>query len=183
MKKSFLFLAEGFEEVEALAVVDVLRRGNVDVETVSVSEGLEVVGAHGIPVKADRLLKDVVGGEADFLILPGGLPGAQNLADCRELTGWLQRHFDLGGNVAAICAAPALVLGNLKMDRKYKMTCYPGFDAYLEGAEYTGNMVEIADNFILGKGPGAASAFGFAILEKFAGAEKAQEVKSGMLMA
>ena len=76
MKKSFLFLAEGFEEVEALAVVDVLRRGNVDVETVSVSEGLEVVGAHGIPVKADRLLKDVVGGEADFLILPGGLPGA-----------------------------------------------------------------------------------------------------------
>lgn len=183
MKKSFLFLAEGFEEVEALAVVDVLRRGNVDVETVSVSEGLEVVGAHGIPVKADRLLKDVVGGEADFLILPGGLPGAQNLADCRELTGWLQRHFDLGGNVAAICAAPALVLGNLKMDRKYKMTCYPGFESYLPNSDMREDGVVEDGNLITGKGPGFAVCFGLAILKKIVSEEAAKEVAAGMLLA
>lgn len=183
MKKSFLFLAEGFEEVEALSVVDVLRRGNQEIETVSVSDRREVVGAHGIPVKADCLLKDVEGSEADFLIFPGGLPGAQNLADCRELIEWLRRHFEQGGNVAAICAAPALVLSQLKTGRKYGMTCYPGFESHLPDADMREDGVVEDGNLITGKGPAFAVAFGLAILAKCASRSVADEVAAGMLLA
>lgn len=182
MKKSYLFLAAGFEEVEALAVVDVLRRGNQDVETVSVNAERVVTGAHGISVKADCMLKDVLGSEADFLILPGGLPGAQNLADCRELVDWVQRHLNEGGNVAAICAAPALVLGKLTTGRKYKMTCYPGFESYLPNAEMQKGGVVEDGNLITGKGPAFAVCFGLSILKKCASEELMDEVAAGMLL-
>ena len=110
MKKSFLFLADGFEEVEALGVVDVLRRGTIEVKTVSISDKKEVTGAHGVPVMADLLLSDVKEEEAEFLICPGGMPGAKNLGDCTALVQMIQKHFDKSGYVAAICAAPALVI-------------------------------------------------------------------------
>ena len=160
MRKSFLFLADGFEEVEALGVVDVLRRGTIEVKTVSISDKKEVTGAHGVPVVADLLLSDVKEEEAEFLICPGGMPGAKNLGDCTALVQMIQKHFDKGGYVAAICAAPALVLSKIKMNKRYTMTCYPGFEEYLPGAEmqphgvvvdgnvaYTGG-VNLADEYI-----------------------------------
>ena len=107
MKKSFLFLADGFEEVEALGTVDVLRRGTVEVKTVSISGKKEVTGAHGVPVFADLLIDEVKEEEAEFLICPGGMPGAKNLGDCPALVQLIQKHGDKGGYVAAICAAPA----------------------------------------------------------------------------
>ena len=183
MKKSFLFLAEGFEEVEALSVVDVLRRGNVDVETVSISGEREVAGAHGIPVKADRLLSEVKGTEAvEFLICPGGMPGSKHLAECQELVDWLQRHFDKGGNVAAICAAPALVLSRLKMAGGRKMTCYPGFEGYLPDADTRPEGVVEDGNLITGKGPAFAMRFGLAILKRCVSEKAAEEVAAGMLL-
>ena len=115
-----------------------------------------------------------------MIVLPGGLPGATNLDAHAGLDAWVRSFASAGKPLAAICAAP-MVYGKRGLLKGKKATCYPGFDKFLEGAEYTGNMVEIADNFILGKGPAAAYMFGFAILEKFAGAAKVAEVKDGML--
>ena len=182
MKTVYLFLATGFEEIEALTIVDMLRRAEIDITTVSISRNLQVEGAHGITVTADCTWVELSTEDADWLILPGGMPGTKHLGECKPLVSLLQRQAAANKNIAAICAAP-MVYGKRGLLKGKKATCYPGFDKFLEGAEYTGNMVEVVDNFILGKGPGAAPAFGFTILEKFAGAEKALEVKKGMLLA
>ena len=182
MKTVYLFLATGFEEIEALTIVDMLRRAEIDITTVSISRNLQVEGAHGITVTADCTWVELSTEDADWLILPGGMPGTKHLGECKPLVSLLQRQAAANKNIAAICAAP-MVYGKRGLLKGKKATCYPGFDKFLEGAEYTGNMVEVVDNFILGKGPGAAPDFGFAILEKFAGAEKVLEVKKGMLLA
>ena len=182
MKTIYVFLAEGFEEVEALTPVDVLRRAGLPVKTVSITGVLTVNGAHGVPVVADMVFEEVKEEDAEMIVLPGGLPGATNLDAHAGLDKLILSFANAGKPLAAICAAP-MVYGKRGLLKGKKATCYPGFDKYLEGAEYTGNMVEVVDNFILGKGPGAAPAFGFAILEKYAGAAKAQEVKNGMLIA
>ena len=182
MKTIYVFLAEGFEEVEALTPVDVLRRAGLPVKTVSVTGVLTVNGAHGVPVVADMVFEEVKEGDAEMIVLPGCLPGATNLDAHAGLDKLIMSFAAAGKPLAAICAAP-MVYGKRGLLKGKKATCYPGFDKYLEGAEYTGNMVEVVDNFILGKGPGAAPAFSFAILEKYAGAEKALEVKKGMLLA
>ena len=180
MKSICIFLATGFEEVEALFPLDILRRGGLNVKTVSVMGEPTVVGAHGVPVTADCLIEDLKEEDIEMIVLPGGLPGATNL-DAHTGLDVLVRSFAAAQKpLAAICAAP-MVYGKRGLLKGKKATCYPGFDKFLERAEYTGNMVEIADNFILGKGPAAAYMFGFAILEKFAGAAKVAEVKNGML--
>lgn len=183
MKKSFLFLADGFEEVEALGTLDVLRRGGVDVQSVSVYDYREVKGAHGIVVAADLLLKEVKEEEADFLIFPGGMPGAQNLSECSLLMEMLKSHFGKKKPIAAICAAPALVLGKLPLDKKVRMTCYPGFEEFLPNIEVRKEGVVEDGNIITGRGPAYAFAFGLAILSYLTGSEqKAQEVAEGMLL-
>ena len=171
MKSICIFLAEGFEEMEAMFPLDILRRGGMDVKLVSVTGEKAVRSSHGVTIMADALFVDV-----------RGLPGATNLDAHAGLDKLILSFANAGKPLAAICAAP-MVYGKRGLLKGKKATCYPGFDKYLEGAEYTGNMVEVVDNFILGKGPGAAPAFGFAILEKYAGAAKAQEVKNGMLIA
>ena len=182
MKAICIFLAEGFEEMEAMFPLDIMRRGGLNVKTVSVTGNKTVVSSHRVPVVADELIENLSEEDIEMIVLPGGMPGATNL-DAHAGLDKLIRNFAAAGKpMAAICAAP-LVYGKRGLLKGKKATCYPGFDQYLEGAEYTGNMVEVTDNFILGKGPGVAPAFGFAILEKLAGAEKVQEVKQGMLMA
>ena len=104
--------------------------------------------------------------EAEFLICPGGMPGAKNLGDCTALVQMIQKHFDKGGYVAAICAAPALVLSKIKMNKRYTMTCYPGFEEYLPEAEMQPHGVVVDGNVITGKGPAYAFKFGLAILEQ-----------------
>ena len=181
MKTIFVFLAEGFEEIEALTPVDVLRRAGLSVQTVSVMGGQVVTGAHGVPVLADVLFADIHSEDAEMILLPGGLPGATNL-DAHE--GLSQLILDFAKEekpLAAICAAP-LVFGNRGLLQGKKATCYPGFETYLKGAEYTAALVEKDGNFITGKGPGAAMEFAFAIVEKYCGIDKVNELKQGMML-
>ena len=183
MKVSYLLLAEGFEEIEALATTDMLRRAGMEIKTVSISPKLEVKGAHDIIVRADMTFDTQTISDAQWIILPGGLPGAKHLEEYAPLIEMLKKRAASGENIAAICAAPALVLGKNEILKGKRATCYPGFEKYLEGAEYTAALVEKDGNFITGKGPGAAMAFSFAIAEKYVGAEKVTELKQGMMIA
>lgn len=177
----YLFLANGFEEIEALTTVDVLRRGGLQVKTVSIDEKKTIEGAHGIPVSCDTLFEDLSFTDATMLVLPGGMPGATNL-DKHEGLRKLILQFDAAHKpLAAICAAP-MVYGNLGILKGKKATCYPGFEEYLEGAIYTAIPVEQDDNIITGNGPGAAMLFAFTILEYFCGKDKVRELKTGMMI-
>lgn len=175
-------MAEGFEESEALLPLDILRRGGMDVKTVSVTGDKIVTGSHQVSVVADVLFEEIKEEDVEMIVLPGGLPGSTNLDAHAGLDKLVKSFAAQSKSLAAICAAP-LVYGKRGLLKGKKATCYPGFDKFLEGAEYTGNLVEVADNFILGKGPAAAAPFGFAILEKYAGVEKVNEIKKGMLFA
>ena len=181
MKTIFVFLAEGFEEIEALTPVDVLRRAGLPVQTVSVMDEQIVAGAHGVPVLADKMFAEINPEDAEMILLPGGLPGATNL-DAHEGLGQMIQDFAKEEKpLAAICAAP-LVFGNRGLLQGKKATCYPGFETYLQGAEYTAALVEKDGNFITGKGPGAAMEFAFAIVEKYCGIDKVNELKQGMMI-
>ena len=182
MKSICIFLAEGFEEMEAMFPLDILRRGGMDVKLVSVTGEKAVRSSHGVTIMADALFENVSEEDVEMIVLPGGLPGATNL-DAHEGLGKLIMTFaEAGRPLSAICAAP-LVYGKRGLLKGKKVTCYPGFEKYLEGAEYTAALVEKDGNFITGKGPGAAMAFSFAIAEKYVGAEKVTELKQGMMIA
>lgn len=180
MKKVYLFLAEGAEEVEALAVVDILRRVGIDVSIVSVTGEQIVAGAHGIRVVTDLLIEEADCSEAMMLVLPGGLPGAHHLAEHKGVAEVIRKHYDAGKPLAAICAAP-LVFGRMGLLKGLKATCYPGFEGELEGAVYTGTLVEQDGLFITGKGPAAVFEFGYTIAEALVGKEQAEAVRNGML--
>ncbi len=178
---NYVFLANGFEEIEALAVVDILRRADLEVATVSISNGYDVIGAHGIEVAADVMLSDIDADAEDYLILPGGMPGSDNLRACTPLCSMLQSHFKAGGHVAAICAAP-YILGELGILNGLEAICYPGFEDKLEGATISEKPVVKCGNVITGKGPGVAMQFALAIVEEQCGASVAAELKAGMQM-
>jgi 4-methyl-5(b-hydroxyethyl)-thiazole monophosphate biosynthesis len=143
---------------------------------------LTVIGAHGVPVVADLTFKEVKEDEAEMLILPGGMPGANNLDAHDGLSRLITSFAGKKLPLAAICAAP-LVLGRRGLLRGRKATCYPGFEGYLEGAEYTAALVEEDGNFITGKGPGAAMEFAFAIVRRACGEQTVKELKQGMMIA
>lgn len=145
MKTVYLFLATGFEEIEALTIVDMLRRAEIDITTVSISRNLQVEGAHGITVTADCTWVELSTEDADWLILPGGMPGTKHLGECKPLVSLLQRQAAANKNIAAICAAPS-VLGQAGLLNGYKATCYPGFEQFLTGATVTGDNVTVDRN-------------------------------------
>ena len=181
MKTIFVFLADGFEEIEALTPVDILRRAGLSVKTVSVMDEQVVAGAHGVPVMADMMFDEVNAEDAEMILLPGGLPGATNLDAHQGLSQMILDFAKEEKPLAAICAAP-LVFGNRGLLEGKKATCYPGFETYLKGAQYTAALVEKDGNFITGKGPGAAMEFAFAIVEKYCGMDKVNELKQGMMI-
>lgn len=181
MKEVFIFLANGFEEIEAIATIDVIRRAEIKITTVSISDDYPVTGAHDIIVKADKLFKDTDFSSGDMLILPGGMPGASNLNAHAGLKDLLKKYIAGGKKVAAICAAP-LVLGGLGLLEGKNATAYPGFEATLTGAHFVKTNVVIDGNIITSRGPGFAMDFGLAIVTQLAGDEKANEVASGMLL-
>lgn len=159
MKKALLLLAPGFEEIEALGTCDVLRRLGIEVTLAGVS-GIKVAGSHGIKVEADAELKDLDSNEYDALILPGGMPGAENLLAHKDL---VREFCGEGRVVAAICAAP-MVLSAAGVLHGRNFTMYPGFEKYLnEGEEPTGNAVEYDGNIVTAKGPGSTVFFAAAI--------------------
>lgn len=181
MKKSYLFLAEGFEEIEALTVVDVMRRAGMPVVTVSVADELEVLGAHGIKVNADAVIGDVDCEDAEWLITPGGMPGSTNLAECDQLTAALKKHHAKGGRIAAICAAPAVVLAPLGILDGRDATCYPGFEEKCDRAVMRDTPVVALTNLITANGPASALRFALSIVANSLGEGIANEVGSGML--
>lgn len=160
----YVFLAEGFEEIEALATVDILRRCDLSVETVSITEDLMVKGTHGICVKADITFDAIREDEISALVLPGGLPGADNLGDFKKLTDLLCEKAKEGKILAAICAAPK-VFGLLGLLSGKKATCYPGFEAKLVGAICKRKDVVVDKNIITAKGAGVTHAFAEAIAD------------------
>ncbi|MBQ9172642.1 MAG: DJ-1/PfpI family protein [Bacteroidales bacterium] len=187
----YMFLAEGFEETEAIATLDVLRRGGVPVKTVSVTDDPIVPGAHGIPVKADLPWKDFLPGTdpmgtdpMDVMIFPGGMPGTKNLAENSVLMDMMKKHWEKGGAVAAICAAPGLVVSQLPDIDELNVTCYDGFEDNLKekGCNYTGGPSEVDANLITGRGPGCAIDFGLAILSYLRGEEVSNAVRAGLLL-
>ncbi len=172
----YVFLADGFEEIEALAPVDILRRASVEVKTVSINNSLEVTGSHGITVKADILMSDACD-KAEMLVLPGGMPGTLNLQKCQTLCDMLKKA---DGYVAAICAAPS-VLGGLGLLKGEKATCYPGFEDKLVGAEIVNLPVVISGKMITSRGAGTAHLFGFALLSLLKSEQEAEELRKTMM--
>lgn len=181
MEISYLLLADGFEETEALGTLDVLRRAGMQVSTVSINPTNTVTGAHGVTVVADTILAPETQAP-EWIILPGGLPGATNLAECAGVNEMLHRQMRQQGYIAAICASPAVVLTPLGILDEKKATCYPGFE--------TGNVKWVTDgshvvkdgNVITAAGPGYTFDFALAIVAEAMGADKAAEVAAGMLL-
>jgi len=181
MKKVALFLANGFEEIEAIGTVDILRRAQIDVVTVSITENNAVTGAHNIPVTADKIFKDTDFTNFDMLILPGGMPGAKNLNEHEDLKNLISSFNTKGKLIAAICAAP-MILGGLGILDGKRATCYPGFEPELIGAKTTGESVVVDENIITGKGPGLVFDFGLRLVEQLLGLQDRHEVQNGLLL-
>ena len=186
MKSAFIFLADGFEDIEALGTLDILRRGGVSARTVSISNNPEVTSAHGVTVRADVLLDDFFDeglAPEDALVFPGGMPGAAHLAACEPLMMLMQAHYEDGGLVAAICAAPGLVLSQLKGISGATVTCFDGFEGYLEkaGARFEPRPAICSGRIITGRSAGHALSFGLEIVAKIR-PEKVDEVRHALYL-
>ncbi|MBW6536360.1 MAG: DJ-1/PfpI family protein [Mariniphaga sp.] len=181
-KKVAVHLAEGFEEIEAVSIIDVLRRADIETMVVSVTGKKTVTGSHDIQVTADVLFEEVNYDRVDMIVLPGGLPGANNLKDHAGLGKQILDFHKKGKPLGAICAAP-LVFGNLGILKNQKATCFPGFEKQLTGAEVTGADVEISGKIITGKGAGVAIKFALKIVESLKGKELADELAEKMIFS
>ncbi len=180
MAKVYVFLADGFEDVEALIPVDVLRRGGVDVTTVSVMGDYMVESAHGVRMMADTLVEDTDVSDADLLFLPGGMPGASNLYANEKVCEAVKAQAEKGKRVAAICAAPAVVLGQLGLLKGRRATCYPGFEEMLSGATYTADLFTVDGNITTGEGPAAAFPFAYELLSQLVNKQTSDQIAEGM---
>ena len=180
MGKIAVFFAEGYEEIEALTVVDICRRCGLGVDMVSVTEELMVTGSHGIGVRMDKGFSSADFQEYDMAVLPGGMPGTKNLEAHEGLMAQVDAYYAGGKYVAAICAAPS-IFGHRGILKGRRACCYPGMEAHLEGAEVTAGPVEIADNVITSRGMGTAMDFALAIVEVLCGKEKAQEMAEAVV--
>ncbi len=189
MKGLNIFLEDGFEDIEALAVSDALRRGGFKVSLVSCTSRKTVRSSHGVNVEADCLLEDVLNLEEgitdkDVMIFPGGMPGSRSLAECAPLIEAMRRHFGLGGTLAAICAAPGLVLSQLGSLSGYTMTCFDGFEQALiaRGAKFVRRPAVRSGRIITGRSAGYAVDFGLRILEAVSEPQTVEKVRGGMLL-
>lgn len=185
--KSYLFLANGFEEIEALATIDIMRRAGMDVSTVSINADTTVTGANGIKVSADCTIDSLSPDQresAEWLIVPGGNDGSTNLAADGRVSDMLTSQWRSGRRIAAICAAPAVVLGPLGIVRGQNATGYPTLRQQLvdAGATYIDQRVVISGKLITSNGPSSALAFAFAIVAETLGTDVASAVASGMLV-
>ena len=184
MKRACVLLAEGFEEIEALTPVDYLRRGGVEVVVLGLG-GLKVRGARGIEVVADAVLQDAVaaGWSFDAVVIPGGMPGARNLAESRAARDFILSHSKDDKIIAAICAAPALVLHEacgLLAGKRF--TCYPGMEQRVSGAHHSAERVVVDGNFITSRAAGTAGEFAVALLGALAGNSQAETVAESVLL-
>ena len=189
MKGIYIFLADGFEEIEALGTNDLLRRAGLRTELISIKEEPFVSSAHSITVGVDDCFSflsknaDHSGTtEKDFLIFPGGMPGAKTLSENKALIEFMQAHYDAGGSLAGICAAPGLVLSQLKGIKDAKVTCYDGYEVKLveAGARFEPKSAITSGRIITGRGAGHAVNFALEIIKK-AAPDKLEDVKYKVL--
>jgi len=179
-KKVLVPLASGFEEIEAVTIVDVLRRAGVDVVTAGLEPG-SVTGSHGIAVTPDTTLDEVDASSLDMIALPGGMPGAAHLRDDARVQALLQELAGSGRFCAAICAAPiALAAAGISEDRT--VTSYPGFEDRVACARYVEDRVAVDGHMITSRGPGTALEFALVLVEKLCGADRARELGGAMLV-
>lgn len=179
-KKVSVFLADGFEEIEGLTVVDLLRRAGIEVTTVSVSDERTIHGAHGIDVQADKLFQDMNYDEQDMLVLPGGMPGTLHLGAHEGLKELLHCFYEKKVFLAAICAAPS-IFGKYGFLKERQATSYPGFEQELIGAEYIKEKVVVSDFIITSRGLGTAIPFALTLIEKLVGKDKADAIGQSII--
>ena len=176
MSKVCVFFANGFEEIEALTVVDILRRANVDVDMVSITKEKKVTGSHGITVEMDKLIEEVDFEQTDMIVLPGGMPGTVNLEACEPLMKQVDAFYKAEKYIAAICAAPS-IFGHRGMLQGKKACSNPGFESHLEGADVKKEPAVVAGHIITSRGMGTAISFGLAILEQLEGKDAVTQMK------
>ncbi len=175
MNRVCVFFGTGFEEIEALTVVDLLRRASVEVSMVSITGEKRVESSHKVCVETDMLLEEVDFSKVEMIVLPGGMPGTKNLEACGILMEQVERFDAEGKYLSAICAAPS-ILGHRGMLKGRKACSYPDFESHLEGAEVTKNPVEISEHIITGRGMGTAIEFGLAIVARMKDEKTANEL-------
>ena len=175
MSKVAIFLADGFETIEGLTVVDLCRRAGIDLVTVSISDSKRVMTSHKVPIETDILFSELDFDSMDMLVLPGGKLGTENLESCEPLMKKVDEFQAAGRNMAAICAAPR-IFGEKGFLQGKKATCYPTNKEKLLGAEFTGSKLEIADNLITSRGMGTSTEFTLAIIERLEGKAVADDI-------
>lgn len=173
----YVLLADGFEEVEAIEPIDILRRGGIEVQTVGIN-GKTVTGAHGITVAADIEINNADMSKAELLMLPGGA-GHELLDASNDVHGMINYALTNNIYISAICAAPSILGKKMILEGK-KATCFPGYEKYLYGAEVVTDKVVVDGKIITGKGAGAAADFGFAMLALLKGQDTADKIKETM---
>lgn len=178
MKEAFIFLTDGFEEIEAIATIDILRRAEINVTAVSLSNQLEVTGGHNITVRADALFSEIDPEKGTILILPGG---TVKINEHDGLKSLVAKFCAEGKLIAAICAAP-MVLGGLGLLRGRRATAYPGFEKYIVGAEFVVDSVVVDGNIITGRGPGLTMEFALQIVEMLCSKPNRDQVAAGLLL-
>jgi len=179
--KIYLHLADGFEEIEAVTVVDVLRRANLNIETVSITGKKEVIGKHNITIIADRLFEETDYNLGTMIVLPGGMPGTEHLEEHAGLLEQIKIYEQKDKWIAAICAAPK-ILGNLGMLNNRTATCYPDYEDELTGANFSSEPVVQSGRIITSRGPGTALLFALKIVEILVCIGKANRVREDMLV-
>jgi 4-methyl-5(b-hydroxyethyl)-thiazole monophosphate biosynthesis len=187
-KKALMFLADGFEEVEAVTPLDYLRRAGIEVTAASIMSGTMVKGAHGISLAAGTTAAELESGGKlsaaawDAVFIPGGMPGASNLAACPAVGKFYREMAAAGKTIAAICASPAVVLAPLGLLNGRAFTCYPGMEGQVTGGRYSVEAVVTDGNLITSRGPGTAKDFALALITKLAGAEEAGRLAEAALL-
>ncbi len=179
MSRVYAFMADGLEEIECLAVVDILRRAGVECETVSITGDDWITGSHGIRIITDKLWREIDIHDEDVLFLPGGMPGTKYLGEFEPLCDALKKHATEGGRMAAICAAPS-VFGDLGILAGKKATCYPGFEERLTDATYVSDGVVTDGNVTTARGMGFAIDLGLELVRLLNGEEQAKALKAAI---
>lgn len=180
MSKVYIFLADGFEDIEGLTVVDLMRRAGIEAVTVSVKDTREVRTSHGITLYTDCVFKDTDFSDAEMLVLPGGMPGTLNLGACLPLTELLTKFYREGKKVAAICAAPS-IFAKLGFLEGRRATAYPSFMDQLSGARTTEEAVVVDGNVTTSRGLGTAIDFSLSLITQLLGKEKAEEIAESIV--
>ncbi len=180
-KRALVTIADGIEEIEAVCIIDTLRRAGAEVTVASV-DGLQVMASRGVKLVADKLIGDCQGETFDLIVLPGGLPGAEHLRDCALLVEMLRAQEASGRLYGAICASPAVVLGHHGLLGDKRATCHPAIEEQLVCAEKSDERVTVDGNCVTSRGPGTAIDFALELVGRLFGAERAEAVAGPMLV-